>query len=94
MQPLKNEVPSADNVLFVFYDFETTQDTKISETAKLHEPILVCLQQFCTACEMQDDYEQDCARCGKRQHSFFEDPWAICYRTYAYHALGVRRLSR
>jgi len=36
MQPLKNEVPSADNVLFVFYDFETTQDTKISETAKLH----------------------------------------------------------
>ena len=23
---------------------------------------------------MQDDYEQDCARCGKRQHSFFEDP--------------------
>ena len=74
MQPLKNELPSADNVLFVFYDIETTQDTKISETAKLHEPILVCLQKFCTACEMQDDYEQDCARCGKRQHSFFEDP--------------------
>ena len=23
---------------------------------------------------MQDDYEQDCARCGKRRHSFFEDP--------------------
>jgi len=67
-------VPSADNVLFVFYDFETTQDTKISETAKLHVPILVCLQQFCAACEMQDDYEHDCARCGQRQHSFFEDP--------------------
>ena len=47
---------------------------KISETAKLHVPILVCLQQFCTACEMQDDYEQDCARCGKKLHSFFEDP--------------------
>jgi len=74
MQLLKDEVPSADNVLLVFYDFETTQDTKISETAKLHEPILVCLQQFCTACEMQDIYEQDCARYGKRQHSFFEDP--------------------
>ena len=72
MQPLKNEVPSADNVLFVFYDFETTQDTKISETAKLHEPILVCLQQFCTACEMQDDYSRDCARCGKREHSFLK----------------------
>ena len=36
--------------------------------------MLVCLQQFSTACEMQDDYEQDCARCGKRLHSFFEDP--------------------
>jgi len=74
MQPLKKEVPSADNVLFVFYDFESSHDTKISETAKLHVPILVCLQQFCTTCEMQDDYKQDCERCGKRQHSFFEDP--------------------
>jgi len=33
MQPLKDQVRSADNVLLVFYDFETTQDTKISETA-------------------------------------------------------------
>jgi hypothetical protein len=73
MQPLKNEVLSADNVLFVFYDFETSQDTKSGETEKLHVPILVCLQQFCTACEMEDDYERDCERCGKRQHSFFED---------------------
>ena len=60
MQPLKNELPSADNVLFVFYDIETTQDIKISETAKLHVPLLVCLQQFSTACEMQDDCSQDC----------------------------------
>jgi len=74
MQPLKDEMPSADNVLFVFYDFETTQDTKISETAKLHVPMLVCLQQFSTACEMQDEDVRDCARCGKRRHSFFEDP--------------------
>jgi len=75
MQPLKDEVPNVDDVLFVLYDFETTQDTKISETAKLQLPILVCLQQFCTVCEMQDgDDERDCARCGKRRHSFFEDP--------------------
>jgi len=72
MQPLKNELHCADDVLFVFYDFENTQDTKINETAKL--PVLICLQQFCTACEMQDDYKQDCAQCGKRRHSFFEDP--------------------
>ena len=68
MQPLNNELPSADDVLIVFYDFETTQDTKISEAAKLHDPILVCLQQFCTA------YEQDCARCGKRRIRFSKSP--------------------
>ena len=73
MLPLKNEFPGADDILFVFYDFETTQDTKIKESAKLHVPILVCLQQFCTACEMRDEDEEDCARCGKRRHSFFED---------------------
>jgi len=81
MQPLKNEVPRSDDVLFVLYDFETTQDTKISETARVHVPILVCLQQICTACEMQDDYSQDCARCGNREHSFFKDLLAICFRT-------------
>jgi len=41
MQPLKNELLSADDVLFLFYDFETTQDKKISETARVHVPILV-----------------------------------------------------
>jgi len=61
MQPLKNELHSADDVLVVFYDFETAQDTKINESATLQIPILVCVQQFCTACEMQDD--EDCARC-------------------------------
>jgi hypothetical protein len=29
MQPLKNELPRSDDVLFVFYDFETTQDKKV-----------------------------------------------------------------
>jgi len=47
----------------------------MNQSTKLHVPILVCLQQFYTACEMQDEVdEQDCARCGKRRHSFFEDP--------------------
>jgi hypothetical protein len=38
MQPLENELPRSDNVLFVFYDFVTTQDTKISENASEHIP--------------------------------------------------------
>jgi len=52
ISPLKHEVPRSDNVLFVFYDFETTQDTKLTESATLHIPNVVCVQQFCAHCEM------------------------------------------
>jgi hypothetical protein len=74
MQQLKNELPRSDNVFFVFYDFETTQHTKFSENATDHIPNLVCVQQFCSVCEIQDDIDIDCERCGKRRHSFFDDP--------------------
>ena len=74
MKPLLNVLPRSDNVLFVFYDFETTQDTKISDSATVHIPNLVCLQQFCSLCEMQPDISVDCKLCGKREHSFFNDP--------------------
>ena len=47
MKPLIDELARSDNVLFVFYDFETTQDTKFSDKATVHIPNLVCLQQFC-----------------------------------------------
>ena len=43
MRPLANELPRSDNVLFVFYDFETTQDTRLTESATVHIPNLVCL---------------------------------------------------
>ena len=46
MQPLKNELPRSDDVLFVFYDFETTKDTKFSENATQHIPILVLFSSF------------------------------------------------
>jgi hypothetical protein len=74
MHPLQNVLPRSDNVLFVFYDFKTTQDTKVSESATVHVPNLVCLQQFCSLCEPLVDIDEDCERCGKRKHSFFEDP--------------------
>jgi hypothetical protein len=74
IKPLKNELPRNDDALFVFYDFETTQDTKVSDKTNVHSPMLVCLQQFCTACEMQDDIHENCERCCRRRHSFFEDP--------------------
>jgi hypothetical protein len=67
-------MPSSDDVLFVFYDFETMQDSKFSDSATVHVPNLVCLLQFCAKCETEPDINEDCTRCGKRKHSFFEFP--------------------
>jgi len=56
MRPLKDELPDAsDKVLYVFYDFETTQNTKYCDKATLHVPDLVCVQQFCSQCERAED---------------------------------------
>jgi hypothetical protein len=74
MAPLQNKPRSIHNVLFVFYDFETTQDTRYTQSAKRHVPNLVCIQQFCAMCENEPDANVDCERCGVRQHSFWEDP--------------------
>ena len=57
----------------MFYDFETTQDTRISDSATLHVPNLVCLKQFCSQCAMQADIDMDCELCGRRRHSLWED---------------------
>jgi len=74
MKPLKDVLPDAsDKVLYVFYDFETTQNTKYSDKATLHVPDLVCVQQFCSQCEDAEDCEE-CVRCGERKHSFWDDP--------------------
>ena len=75
MQPLKDVSPRSDDVLFVFYDFETTQEERYSDVATQHVPNLVCVQQFCSRCEMQQsDIDVHCLQCGQRTHSFFEDP--------------------
>jgi hypothetical protein len=74
MQPLKKVLPSGDRVLYVFSDFETTQNTRYSNTARLHVPNLVCIQQYCSPCESTDNVDQECTQGGKRKHSFWEDP--------------------
>jgi hypothetical protein len=73
IKPLQNESVSTEKVLYVFYDFETTQDNKYSEKATVHVPNLVCLQQFCLKCESINIVEQDCSQCGRRIHSFWQD---------------------
>jgi nucleoid-associated protein YejK len=74
MQPLTNVLPSSDFVLYVFYDFETTKNSRFSEKATLHVPNLACLQQFCSKCEGIADIEIHCDQCGNRKHSFWIDP--------------------
>jgi len=74
MRPLMDELPSdSSKVLYVFYDFKTTQNTKYSEKATLHVPDLVCVQQFCSQYEDSEDCGE-CVRCGQRKHSFWYDP--------------------
>jgi hypothetical protein len=68
MATLSPEMPSSDKVLYVFNDFETTQNKKVRESATVHVPNLVCAQQFCTLCEEESNIDQDCERCGKRKH--------------------------
>jgi len=75
MRPLKYVLPAGDRVLYVFYDIETTQDTRYSETATLHIPNLPFLQQYCSKCEDVEDIERECVQCGVRKHSFWDDPF-------------------
>jgi len=62
MRPFKDALHSdGDRVLYVFYDFETTQNTRYSDKATIHVPNLVCVQQFCSQCEGLEDCG-DCVR--------------------------------
>jgi hypothetical protein len=73
MSPLSDKAPSRDQVLYVFYDFETTQDTKRGNTSFEDVPNLVCVQQFCAVCEDDLDMDVDSRRCGEKKHSFWTD---------------------
>jgi hypothetical protein len=71
MRQLRDFLPAnANNALYVFYDFETTQNKRYSDTAKEHVPSLVFVQQFFARCEETEVCSIDCERCGRRRHSF------------------------
>ena len=72
MRPLKDVFPIAgDKVLYVVYDFETTQNRRYSDKATRHVPHLVCVQQFCS--QGEDVEDGDSVRCDTRKHSFSDD---------------------
>jgi hypothetical protein len=43
-----------------------------------HVPNLICAQQMCSKCEAVDDVNVDCEQCGKRVHTFWQDPVGKC----------------
>jgi hypothetical protein len=53
-------MPSSDKVLYAFYDFETTQNTKLTESSTVHVPNKAYLQQFCTLCEAEPNINKNC----------------------------------
>jgi hypothetical protein len=73
MRPLKDVLPAnVDNVLYVFYDFESTQNKRYSDTSKAQVLKLICVQQFCTRCEGMEG-GANCKGSGRRRHSFRDD---------------------
>jgi len=65
--PLSDWARRSEKVLFVFYYFETTQNTKGGDALFEHVPNLVCIQQFCAVCEDDVHVGVDCRRCGNRK---------------------------
>jgi len=78
MRPLRNEPASCERVLYVFYDFETTQDTRLNDTTSVHVPNFVCLQQFCSICESIPDIDQDCIQSASASTRSGKTLWEIC----------------
>jgi len=61
MKPLKDVLPDAsDEVLYVFYEFKTTQNTKYSDKASLHVPDLVCVCSFVRSSKMRKTVKTAC----------------------------------
>lgn len=68
------EVPSMTETVFVFFDFETSQETSLSKynkDTKIHRPLLCVSQQCCIGCFASEDLEAVCSICGVRQNVFF-----------------------
>jgi len=62
-------LPTAgDKVLYVLHDFETTQNVRYADNAKLHAPDLVCVQQFCAQARMRKT-ETACDAASERTRS-------------------------
>jgi hypothetical protein len=60
--------------MYVFFDTECTQDLEKRDGSFEHVPKLICAQQMCCKCEAVEDVNVDWKECGKRVHSFWQNP--------------------
>ena len=57
--------------LYIFYDFETRQDTPYGESARIHVLNLCVAHQVCTHCIDIDEIQIVCGTCGVREFVFY-----------------------
>ena len=91
MQPLENVLPSNDGILYVFYDFESTQNKQYSDRAKVYFPTWFAYNssvrdtrvlKIANGIVNSVDFEK--TRSGTIQ-------WVTCYRISANRDLGSSR---
>lgn len=73
MPVYKTKRKDDQNILYVFYDFETQQDTPLSEcepTKFRHVPNLCVLQSACTTCWENEKISDKCRDCSVREHIY------------------------
>lgn len=77
MQPIKKP-EKKQKYLFVFYDFETRQDSSFKQhvSTTLHVPVMCVVQMVCTDCLDNENMSEMCNTCGVRQFVFTNDPVA------------------
>ena len=70
MKPNKSKPPQ--RYMFIFYDFECTQNTPYvhKPTSYEHVPNVCCVQQVCNKCIYNPNIDEECSQCGVRTHSF------------------------
>uniref|UniRef100_A0ABD2W618 DNA-directed DNA polymerase n=1 Tax=Trichogramma kaykai TaxID=54128 RepID=A0ABD2W618_9HYME len=62
--------------MYIFFDFETLQDSayKNHTTTTAHIPTLCICHQVCSDCIQDDDMKNMCSTCGIREYVFQNDP--------------------
>lgn len=74
----KTNPPSAEKIMFVYWDTETSQDTLINEqnvqNGTRHIVNLLVSQSQCNNCSDVTDVNHVCQLCGDRQQIFVNDP--------------------